>query len=443
MAKTIQYVDFEGLKTFLSNLKKQYSKNLNSTDYIVQQAQIATYATIADKEANKTFYDVFITEEAYDTGIQNIKVAGKKVAEVATKENMLTALNVADGAQVNVIETVKVNDTALTVTNKAVNIDLSSYAKKEDITAVLQFQGVVDYEDKLPAATETSTPRIGDVYLVKYRGTSSEAGTTALNAEYVWVSLPTPHWEPFGSAGDFASYYTKTEIDSKVGDLGTRVTAVETKSNANAEAITALQSTHKTDKEALEGKISTNTTNIATNASDIKTIKENTIPTANKEAISSANSYTDAEIEKINYDVTDTADGFVETVTRTDGKIEISHRAFADSVSSTITIAPTSKAVATYVDDKFTTMSYPDSGTGWVSNVSQTSGKISVTHGTFETSITTSSISNNPPTTQAVAEFGKTCMVYDSEESTKEQITSMTAITTTEIDGMFTTTSST
>ena len=48
---------------------------------------------------------------------------------------------VESGAQVNVIETVKVNGTALTATDKGVDIDLSDYATNDDV------DGKVDKED--------------------------------------------------------------------------------------------------------------------------------------------------------------------------------------------------------------------------------------------------------------------------------------------------------
>lgn len=448
MAKAIQYVDFEGLKTFLSNLKTQYSKNLNSTDYIVQQAQIATYDAINDKPINEKY----LTLDAFPTKVGDVTIAGTTIANVSTKADMLKAINVEDGAEVNIIETVKVKtdeetSSELTVTDKAVEIDLSPYAKKVDVTAVLQFQGVVDYVSTTADEDDTSSDspvenakylseitgmKVGDVYIVKYR---SNKGTNELNAEFVYVESPSAHWEQFGSTGDFANYFTKEEVLAITSPLTKRVAANETAISANNQKIGQLEST-----------ISTNTTNITTNASDIKTIKENNIPTAEREAISSAKTYTDTEIGKIKYDVTDTANGFVETVTQTDGKIEVSHKAFDVTITEG-TNAPTSGAVIKYVTEKFATtigdLSYTDDKTGWVSNVSQTDGIIAVTHDTFDTAIDTSSTSKNPPTTQAVAEFGKTCMVYDSEESTKIQITSMTPVTTESINGMFTTTSST
>lgn len=56
-------------------------------------------------------------------------IAGVDLNDNITKAELLTALNVADGAQANVIETVKVNGTALTPTSKAVNIEIPAAAE--------------------------------------------------------------------------------------------------------------------------------------------------------------------------------------------------------------------------------------------------------------------------------------------------------------------------
>lgn len=55
-------------------------------------------------------------------------IAGVDLENDITKDEMLTALNVADGAQVNVIETVKVNGTELSVADKAVNVTVATGA---------------------------------------------------------------------------------------------------------------------------------------------------------------------------------------------------------------------------------------------------------------------------------------------------------------------------
>lgn len=56
-------------------------------------------------------------------------IAGVDLVDNISKSEMLTALNVADGAQVNVIESITVDGTPVAVANKTVNIDLS---EKED-----------------------------------------------------------------------------------------------------------------------------------------------------------------------------------------------------------------------------------------------------------------------------------------------------------------------
>ena len=63
------------------------------------------------------------------------------------------------GAQVNVIEKITVNGEAQTVTAKGVNIDLSAYALKTDLTGLYDLKGSVDNYADLPANAEK-----GDVY---------------------------------------------------------------------------------------------------------------------------------------------------------------------------------------------------------------------------------------------------------------------------------------
>ncbi len=87
---------------------------------------------------------------------------------------------VAEGAQVNTLESVKVNGTAVSITDKSVNIDLSSYAKtsalssyatktslndyakKTDIASVFIYKGSVENYAALP-----TTATIGWVYNVE------------------------------------------------------------------------------------------------------------------------------------------------------------------------------------------------------------------------------------------------------------------------------------
>lgn len=64
--------------------------------------------------------------KAADFVAKTTTIAGVDLADNITKDEMLTALNVEDGAEVNVIETVKVNGTALGVSSKAVNVTVAT-----------------------------------------------------------------------------------------------------------------------------------------------------------------------------------------------------------------------------------------------------------------------------------------------------------------------------
>ena len=107
------------------------------------------------------------------------------------------------GAQANVIESVKVNGTAQTVTGKSVDItvpttvaslsDAGSYALKSDLTNVYKYQGSVAAAADLPAAATA-----GDVYNV-----------TADGMNYAWTGT---EWDALGAAFSIASI-TNAEID--------------------------------------------------------------------------------------------------------------------------------------------------------------------------------------------------------------------------------------
>lgn len=96
-------------------------------------------------------------------------------AATASKDGLMTSADFAKlsgieaDADVNVIESVKVNNTALSVTGKSVNIDLSSYAKaasiestyakKTDISGVYKYKGTKETYSTLPADN-----KVGDVW---------------------------------------------------------------------------------------------------------------------------------------------------------------------------------------------------------------------------------------------------------------------------------------
>ena len=124
---------------------------------------------------------------------------------------------VATGAQVNVLEAVKVKTTesgeysALAITDKAVSLDLSGYALKSQITSAVNWKGTVATTSALP----TSDRKVGDMWHVDEK-----------SAEYIWNGTA---WEEVGSIVNLTGYYTKTETDGKISSA---VSTAKTELNA-------------------------------------------------------------------------------------------------------------------------------------------------------------------------------------------------------------------
>lgn len=112
--------------------------------------------------------------------------------------------NIKDGAQVNVIESVKVNGTALSVSSKSVNIDLSAYAKKSDLSPNF---GLIPV-DSLP----TSGIRTDAIYLLK----ASTTGTNNARDEYIYVNST---WEKIGTTQADLSGYLPLDGGAITGGL--------------------------------------------------------------------------------------------------------------------------------------------------------------------------------------------------------------------------------
>ena len=162
----------------------------------------------------------FVTDSILKTALGKIKAwgEGKFVAQESGKglstNDYTTAektkLNgVSAGAQVNKIESVKVNGAALTPdSSKAVNVDLSAYAKSADVTKVSGVTQIYySVVESLP-----STGKKGIIYLVA----NSDSGNNIYD-EYIYINSK---FEKLGSREmDLSSYAKKTDIPTKVSSL--------------------------------------------------------------------------------------------------------------------------------------------------------------------------------------------------------------------------------
>lgn len=167
------------------------------------------------------------------------KVEGKGLSTndyTAAEKTKLTGI--ATGAQVNVIESVKVDGTVLAITEKAVNIDLSGYAKKTDISSAYKAMGSVAFADLPKNLTEADTGKVYNVTDAFSDGTNSyPVGTNV-----VWTGT---EWDPLAGLTDLSAYAKKTEVTTSIE------TAVKVKQDKLTEAqLAAVNSGVTADKVA-------------------------------------------------------------------------------------------------------------------------------------------------------------------------------------------------
>lgn len=195
-----------------------------------------------------------ITDKAVNVDLSGKvdKVSGKSLiadTEITRLAGMET------GAQVNVIETIAVKNNGdvdfanLAVTGKKVSIDLSSYAKLSDVAAGINFKGSVATKTALPESANA-----GDVYFCK-----------DTNAEYIWVPADsaagvTAHFEEFGNVIALDGYYTKGEVDGFIAGAKTYADGkVEAEATARDQAIATakseIETAYKAADTALQGNI--------------------------------------------------------------------------------------------------------------------------------------------------------------------------------------------
>lgn len=165
-----------------------------------------------------------------------------------SKEDKAKLDGIAEGAQANVLEGVKVDGTELEIVDKKVNIDLSSYAKKTEVEAVQsvanaampkaggEFTGAITVqaptENMNPATKKYVDDAIGGITGVEFRVVEAlpetgEAGVIYLMAhshgtqdiydEYIWV---TDKFEKIGNTDiDLSGYVTTEALSDEIKKL--------------------------------------------------------------------------------------------------------------------------------------------------------------------------------------------------------------------------------
>lgn len=146
---------------------------------------------------------------------------------------------IAEGAQVNVIESVKVDGVALTVSEKGVNIDLSAFAKKADVATAYKPMGSVAVAE-LPASAN-----VGDVYNITDASDYGPAGTNVVYTENGWDAL--------AGITDLSEYAKSADVSTQIQEATKDMATSETIATIN-QSITTIQNTMATDDEVAQVK---------------------------------------------------------------------------------------------------------------------------------------------------------------------------------------------
>lgn len=192
-------------------------------------------------------------------------IAGVDLQDNITKSEMLTALNVADGAQVNVVETVKVNGSALTPdANKAVNVTVAEGSTNGTVAVngsdvAVHGLGSAAYTDSsaYEAAGAVSTAIAALDADVDASGTAQHSGTFVVSGitevDGVITAVDSVEVEAAGAAASAlstAEAYTDTAIgglDAVADGTKTAIDGSTSRTKTNSDAVFALQGVTEVD----------------------------------------------------------------------------------------------------------------------------------------------------------------------------------------------------
>lgn len=200
---TRNYVDYDGLSAFLTKLKAKYAAN-SSEQYQVNYAATAGNAAIATALA--TARTITLTGDASGSVSFDGSADQNLAVTIANASASSKGLMSADHySKLEGLANIKSVGDKLSISETGqLSVDLSTYATKDDITAVFKFKGTVADKASLPTGAA-----VGDVYHV-----------IDTHSEYVWVDAnesdathPEAHWEELGVTVSLAGYATETYVN--------------------------------------------------------------------------------------------------------------------------------------------------------------------------------------------------------------------------------------
>lgn len=257
-----------------------------------------------------------------------LKVASAEADGLLSKENFAKLLGIAEGAQVNVIESVKVNGEALEIADKAVNIDLSAYAKTADVNTELG-KKVDAVEGKGLSTNDYDATAVAEVAKIKDKADASTvtelAGKVIKNTE----DIAKINTDLEGLTG--AMHFIGTSTTDPVGESGATVEGHET---FKAGDVCLFG-----DKEYVYNDVTSKWVELGDEGSHAT---KGYVDTAKQAAIDAANAATDTKLEA--YSNTTEVKGLIATAkgeavteagTAADGKIAEALKAYTTTESFT------------------------------------------------------------------------------------------------------------
>lgn len=267
-----------------------------------------------------------------------LKVASAEADGLLSKENFAKLLGIAEGAQVNVIESVKVNDEALEIADKAVNIDLSAYAKTADVNTELG-KKVDAVEGKGLSTNDYDATAVAEVAKIKDKADASTvtelAGKVTKNTE----DIAKINTDLEGLTG--AMHFIGTSTTDPVGESGATVEGHET---FKAGDVCLFG-----DKEYVYNDVTSKWVELGDEGSHAT---KGYVDTAKQAAIDAANAATDTKLEA--YSNTTEVKGLIATAkgeavteagTATDGKITEALKAYTTTEALNIELGKKVDAV--------------------------------------------------------------------------------------------------
>lgn len=422
-----KYVDLAGLTTFRDSLKTKLAAN-SASDWTINYASNAGSATKATQDGDgNVITSTYLTVDTAQTTYVPLTrtIAGKALNADISASDFRTAINVEDGSEKNIIETISIDGVDQTPDgNRNVALNLSAYAKKTDITAVLKFMGVKGDISELPTA---SADQVGHVYIIA-TGNDKDA-----YAEYVCVDKNGETeggyaWEKLGNGTALVDYYTKDEIDAKItamslaatGAEGSFISAVSQTNGKVSASATAFASTvaesgtiAPTAGAVYTAIESAKSALMGTGASDVtSTIKKNEAAIAVLNGVDTAEGSVAKKIKDAidALDGTQTAGDYVTAVTQTDGKVSVTRAnkgSVADKDTGLVDGGTVYSALTAQIASAIADLDVAEVGGDgkFLSAISEADGKISATVKSLDTAIGDNPSTVVAPTSSAVKAY--------------------------------------